>query len=147
MLRIMKMEDYDAVYALWKNIKGFSLRSVDDSYEGIKRFLLRNPHTSVIHESGGEITGSILCGHDGRRGYLYHVCVASEARMQGTGKAMVKFCLDALKKEGITKVSLIAFRHNVIGNTFWEKIGWLKRNDLNFYDFALESGNVETINE
>ena len=147
MLRIMKIEDYDAVYALWKSIKGFSLRSMDDSYEGVKKFLARNPHTSVVHMTGGQITGSILCGHDGRRGYFYHVCVASPARMQGAGKAMVRFCLDALKKEGIVKASLIAFRHNEIGNAFWEKIGWTKRDDLNFYDFTLDSGNIMTINE
>ena len=147
MLRAMKLEDYDKVYALWKSIKGFSIRSIDDSYEGIKIFLKRNPSTSVVYESNGRIIGSILCGHDGRRGYLYHVCVSEETRMQGVGKKMVKYCAETLKKEGINKISLITFRHNKVGNTFWEKIGWTKREDLNFYDFTLNPDNITSINE
>ncbi|MCL2050807.1 MAG: GNAT family N-acetyltransferase [Lachnospiraceae bacterium] len=147
MIRQMKIEDYNGVYALWKGIKGFSLRSIDDSYDGIKKFLRRNPETCVVHETNGRITGSILCGHDGRRGYFYHVSVAEEARMRGVGKEMVKYCADALRKEGITKISLIAFRHNIIGNAFWEKIGWTKREDLNFYDFTLDGENIISINE
>ena len=75
MIRVMKMEDYDQVYALWSRIHGFGLRSVDDSREGIRRFLERNPTTSVVAEEDGQIVGAILCGHDGRRGCLYHVCV------------------------------------------------------------------------
>ena len=146
MLREMKIEDYENVYKLWKSIKGFSLRSIDDSYEGIKKFINRNPGTSVVYESDGKIIGSILCGHDGRRGYLYHVCVAEETRMQGVGKEMVKFCTEALKREGITKMALFAFRHNTIGNTFWEKIGWEKCDNINTYDFTLNNDNIMEIN-
>ena len=75
MVRIMTIEDYEGVYALWKKIKGFGIRSIDDSKEGVARFLKRNPTTSVVAEKDGRIVGSILCGHDGRRGCLYHVCV------------------------------------------------------------------------
>jgi len=147
MLRPMQVEDYENVHTLWKSIKGFSLRSIDDSYDGIKKFLLRNPDTSVVYEKDGRLTGTILCGHDGRRGYLYHVCVAEEVRMQGVGKAMVRYCTNALEKEGITKISLITFRRNMLGNTFWQKLGWAKRNDLNFYDFTLNNENITSINE
>ena len=68
MIRIMTIDDYDGVYRLWKKIKGFGLRSVDDSREGVQRFLRRNPAPSVVAEEDGKIVGSILCGHDGRRG-------------------------------------------------------------------------------
>ena len=67
----MTIDDYDEVYALWKKIKGFGIRSIDDSREGVERFLRRNPTTSVVAEEDGHIVGSILCGHDGRRGCLY----------------------------------------------------------------------------
>ena len=142
MIREMTIEDYEAVKALWLSIKGFAIRSIDDSKEGVTRFLNRNPGTSVVAVEDGKIVGAILCGHDGRRGCLYHVCVAKEYRRQGIGKAMVIHCMEALKKEKINKVSLIAFTVNDIGNAFWRQIGWTKREDLNYYDFTLNSENI-----
>ena len=105
MIRVMTIEDYDGVYALWKKIRGFGIRSIDDSREGVGRFLKRNPTTSVVAEKDGKIVGSILCGHDGRRGCLYHVCVDEAYRRHGIGRAMVVFAMKALKEEKINKVS------------------------------------------
>ena len=85
-IKPMTIEDYDGVYALWKKIKGFGIRSIDDSREGVERFLKRNPTTSVVAVRDGRIVGSILCGHDGRRGCLYHVCVDEKYRRQGIGR-------------------------------------------------------------
>lgn len=147
MLRVMTIEDYDKVYALWKQIHGFGIRSVDDSREGIGRFLKRNPTTSVVAEEDGKIVGAILCGHDGRRGCLYHVCVDEDYRRRGIGKSMVVFSMDALKKEQISKVSLIAFTKNDIGNAFWNEIGWVQRLDLNYYDFTLNEKNITAFNQ
>ena len=141
MVRIMTIEDYEGVYALWKKIKGFGIRSIDDSKEGVARFLKRNPTTSVVAEKDGRIVGSILCGHDGRRGCLYHVCVDEDYRRHGIGKRMVVFAMKALKEEKINKVSLIAFTENDIGNAFWNTIGWTERLDLNYYDFTLNEEN------
>ena len=147
MVRVMKIEDYDAVRNLWMTIKGFGIRSVDDSREGVEAFLKRNPTTSVVAVEDGKIVGAILCGHDGRRGCLYHVCVAQEYRMRGIGKEMVVFCMNALKAEHINKVSLIAFTQNDIGNAFWREIGWTKREDLNYYDFTLNEENITAFNQ
>lgn len=147
MVRVMKIEDYDAVRNLWMTIKGFGIRSVDDSREGVEAFLKRNPTTSVVAVEDGKIVGAILCGHDGRRGCLYHVCVAQEYRMRGIGKEMVVFCMNALKAEHINKVSLIAFTQNDIGNAFWREIGWTKREDLNYYDFTLNEDNITAFNQ
>ena len=140
--RAMTIEDYDQVYELWMQIKGFGIRSIDDSREGIARFLKRNPTTSVVAEADGKIVGGILCGHDGRRGCFYHVCVNPEYRRKGIGKQMVVFAMEALKAEEINKVSLIAFTTNDIGNAFWNTIGWTKREDLNYYDFTLNEKNI-----
>ena len=145
-IRVMTASDYEAVKALWMTIKGFGIRSIDDSREGVERFLRRNPTTSVVAEVDGKIVGAILCGHDGRRGCLYHVCVHKDYRMQGIGKAMVVFCMEALKAEEINKVSLIAFTQNDIGNAFWNEIGWTKREDLNYYDFTLNEKNITAFN-
>lgn len=142
MVRVMTMEDYEEVYGLWKKIRGFGIRSMDDSKEGIARFLDRNPTTSVVAIEDGKIVGAILCGHDGRRGCLYHVCVDPGYRMRGIGKSMVVSAMEALKAEQINKVSLIAFTKNDVGNAFWKEIGWTKRQDLNYYDFALNEKNI-----
>lgn len=122
MVRVMTIEDYDQVKELWNSIKGFGIRSMDDSREGVARFLKRNPTTSVVAEEDGKVVGAILCGHDGRRGCLYHVCVHKDYRMRGIGKSMVAFAMEALKKEEINKVSLIAFTKNDIGNAFWKEM-------------------------
>lgn len=146
-IRTMTIEDYEGVYALWMSIKGFAIRSIDDSKEGVARFLLRNPDTSVVAVEDGRIIGAILCGHDGRRGCLYHVCVRQECRMRGVGKAMVVYCMEKLKAEQISKVSLIAFTANDVGNAFWRRIGWTKREDLNYYDFVLNAENITAFNQ
>lgn len=142
MVRVMTIEDYDQVKELWNSIKGFGIRSMDDSREGVARFLKRNLTTSVVAEEDGKVVGAILCGHDGRRGCLYHVCVHKDYRMRGIGKSMVAFAMEALKKEEINKVSLIAFTKNDIGNAFWKEIAWTKREDLNYYDFTLNEKNI-----
>lgn len=147
MIRTMTIEDYAGVYELWMSIKGFAIRSIDDSEEGVARFLKRNPTTSVVAVEDGKIVGAILCGHDGRRGCMYHVCVHADYRMRGIGKEMVVFAMEALKKEQISKVSLIAFTVNDIGNAFWNRIGWTKREDLNYYDFVLNTENIIAFNE
>ena len=146
-VRTMTIEDYQGVHDLWLTIKGFAIRSIDDSREGVERFLKRNPSTSVVAEKNGEIVGSILCGHDGRRGCLYHVCVREDCRMRGIGKSMVVRCMEELEKEKISKVSLIAFTENDIGNAFWKEIGWTKREDLNYYDFVLNRENIINYNK
>ena len=147
MVRVMTIEDYDQVHALWMTIKGFAIRSIDDSREGVERFLKRNPTTSVVAVEDGRVVGAILCGHDGRRGCLYHVCVDPAYRRRGIGKSMVVFCMEALRKEEINKVCLIAFTVNDIGNAFWHHVGWIEREDLNYYDFVLNTENIVKFNQ
>jgi ribosomal protein S18 acetylase RimI-like enzyme len=143
----MTIEDYEGVHDLWMTIRGFAIRSIDDSREGVERFLKRNPTTSVVAVEDGRVVGSILCGHDGRRGCLYHVCVHQDYRLRGIGKAMVVYAMNALKEEQISKVSLIAFTENDIGNAFWNRIGWTRRLDLNYYDFTLNEKNITAFNK
>ncbi len=147
MIREMTEEDYDQVYDLWMSIHGFGIRSIDDSREGVSRFLKRNPTTSVVAVVSTEIVGAILCGHDGRRGCLYHVCVREDYRKHGIGKAMVVACMRALQKERINKVSIIAFKSNSVGNEFWKDAGWTFREDLNYYDFPLNEENITRFNQ
>ena len=138
----MVPEDYDDVRALWMTIRGFGIRALDDSREDIERFILRNPTTSVVARDGDRIVGSILCGSDGRQGALYHVCVAKDYRRRGIGTQMVAFCMHQLRYMGINKVSLIAFTRNDAGNAFWNKIGWTRKTDVNYYEFVLNEQNI-----
>ena len=145
-IRDMKLVDFDSVRTLWMTIRGFGIRSIDDSREGVSRFLKRNPCTSVVALDGGRVVGAILCGHDGRRGCFYHVCVHEDYRKRGIGKAMAVFAMKALQKEEINKVSLIAFKQNEVGNHFWKSVGWTFREDLNYYDFTLNTTNITKFN-
>ena len=138
----MTVDDYDAVRALWMTISGFGIRTLDDSPADIRRFILRNPTTSVVARVEDRIVGSILCGSDGRQGSLYHVCVAREYRRRGIGTKMVGYCMQQLKLMGINKVSLIAFTRNDAGNAFWKQIGWTRKTDVNYYEFILNQENI-----
>lgn len=146
-IRPMTIDDFNGVHDLWMHIHGFGIRSVDDSLEGIDRFLKRNPGTSVVAELNGEIVGTILCGHDGRTASFYHVCVREDLRKHGIGKRMVSQAMDALYREKVNKISLIAFKDNAIGNQFWNGEGWTKREDINSYDFILNKENITKFNQ
>lgn len=130
MIRKMNIDDYENVYDLWIHTAGIGLNTTDDSKEGIEKYLWRNPNTCFVAEENGEIAGAIICGHDGRRGYIYHTAVKAEYRGNGIGKKLVKSALTALEKEGIHKVALVAFEKNTSGNRFWESVGFTVRNDL-----------------
>ena len=147
MIRTMTIADYDEVYALWTKISGFGIRSIDDSHEGVARFLKRNPKTSVVAVCDEKIVGSVLCGHDGRHGSFYHVCVDEDYRRRGIGREMVVSAMEVLKSEHINKISLIAFAKNDAGNAFWNTIGWESHDDINYYDFALNAENITAFNQ
>lgn len=145
-VRVMTMEDYEQVHQLWMEIHGFGIRSLDDSKEGVERFLKRNPTTSMVTLMDGKIVGAILCGHDGRRGCLYHVCVQESYRKHGIGQQMVKACLAALQEEKINKVNLIAFQKNEVGNRFWQSLGWKFKGDVNYYEYIINEDNRTVYN-
>ena len=136
-IRPMTMDDYDRVWALWLSCKNMGLYDLDDSRAGLERFLMRNPDTCFVAQTDGELSGVILAGHDGRRGYIYHMAVGECFRRRGIGTALVERCLEALKNEGIHKVALVAFKTNAAGNTFWERMGFSLRDDLNYRNRAL----------
>ncbi|MDR2932708.1 MAG: GNAT family N-acetyltransferase [Oscillospiraceae bacterium] len=133
---------YHKAAALWRRIPGMGLRSVDDSLQGIARFLDRNPDTSFAAFSGDALVGAILCGHDGRRGYIYHTYVDPDFRGASVGRLLCEYALAALKKEGITRAALVCFKDNDVGNGFWAAMGWQRRDDLFYYGYALDDGNI-----
>lgn len=136
-IRPLTIGDYDRVLALWMSCGNMGLNATDDSREGFARYLTRNPATCFAAEAGGELVGAILAGHDGRRGFIYHMAVAEAFRRRGVGTALAERCIAALGGQGIRKVALVAFRRNEAGNAFWERMGFSVREDLNYRDLAL----------
>ena len=145
-IRPMFASDYDKLRELWLATPGMGLNNLDDSREGIAKYLARNPRTSfVATQMGFDITGAIMCGHDGRRGYIYHTCVRADRQGEGVGRALVEAALDALKAEGIHKAALVVFDRNERGNAFWEKLGFTPREDLVYRNRTLtEMERIDT---
>ncbi len=126
----MQISDYKSVYDLWLSCKGMGLNDIDDSENGINKFLERNPETCFIATDNNEVIGVILAGNDGRRGYIYHTAVRPTERNTGIGTKLVDKAMKAFEDIGITKVALVVFEKNETGNAFWEKKGFTSREDL-----------------
>ena len=136
-IRLMTIDDYKKVYKLWMSCAGMGLNNLDDSKEGIVKFLKRNPDTCFVADVENVIVGAILVGNDGRRGYIYHTAVNPQYRNQGIAKNLVDTSVTALQKIGINKAALVAFDRNEAGNDFWDKMGFTVRNDLVYRNKAL----------
>ena len=136
-IRKMTIQDYEKVYELWMSCKNMGFNDIDDSKEGISRFLERNPNTSFVAIENEKLIGIILGGHDGRRGYIYHLSVNENYRKNGIGSELVQNCLESFKLEKISKVALLVFKYNEVGNLFWEKQGFILREDINYRNVAL----------
>jgi ribosomal protein S18 acetylase RimI-like enzyme len=128
----MAIEDYAEIYDLWNSTPGIGLGDAD-SRQSVARFLERNPKLSFVFRRDQKILGTILCGHDGRRGYTYHTCVLSEYRGQGIGSLLAGRALEALRSQGLEKCHLFAFKNNEIAGIFWKRLGWEQRLDILTY--------------
>lgn len=137
MIRNMTVDDYEKVFQLWIDTKGMGLRSLDDSREGISKFLKRNPTTNFVALDEDKIVGAILCGNDGRRGYIYHTVVLDEYRRRGIATQLIDAAVLALQREGITRVCLNVMETNEQGKTFWQNRGWEKKDFLGFYSKSI----------
>jgi len=141
-IRVMTMDDYDAVIDLMRNTPGVSLREAD-SRESTATYLARNPGMSFVAEIGGALGGCVMCGHDGRRGYLQHLVVLPQYRRQGIANALVARCIASLEAIGILKCHLDVFKTNEKAANYWQSQGWQLRSDIDRYSFTRsENQNV-----
>ena len=141
--RPMTINDYDAAYALWLRVEGMSL-GASDTREQIARFLEKNHGLSLVAEVGGTIVGTILCSHDCRRGYIYHLAVDAEHRGRGIGSALVTSGIGMLKGCGIVKCTILVYRTNEAGTRFWERMGWHRRGDIDAFSLSLQEDRCQT---
>ena len=130
----MQIADYAAVVELWRNCEGLSIRDAD-SCAGVERYLARNPGLSFVAVQNARIVGSIMAGHDGKRGYIQHLAVAERARQRGIASRLVASCVDALKAEGIEKSHVHVLKNNQAGNAYWSRLGWQQRVEVVMYSF------------
>lgn len=137
--KTVTIDDYDAIYELWISTEQSkrALNPVDDSREGIERYLKRNPNTCFAALKDGKIIGVILTGHDGRRAIVHHMCVHKDYRRMGIAAHLVSLAENALKEEGIQKIFGLVFKDNDNANEFWEKQGYSLRTNLNYRNKSL----------
>lgn len=139
--RLVTIDDYDAMFALWNSTEQSrrALNPVDDSREGIARYIKRNPTTCFGAFSEEKLVGIILTGHDGRRGLIHHMCVHPDFRRMKIAASLVKLAEDALYAEGIQKIFGLVFKDNDTANAFWEKQGYTLRTNINYRNKSLNS--------
>ena len=128
-IRQMSIVDFDAVLRLWQATEGIGLNESDNRAH-LRSYLRRNPGMSFVARCHREVVGAVLCGHDGRRGYLHHLAVAKAHRKKGLGKKLVNACLAKLRRLRIQKCNIFLFSDNSAGESFWRYNGWARRADL-----------------
>ena len=141
-IRTMSLRDYPEVRALWERSPGIGLNE-SDAREAVAAFLERNRDLSVVAVAEGTLVGAVLCGHDGRRGYLHHLAVAESHRGRGIARALLARCVRGLAELGIAKCNVFLFADNAEGAAFWQHNGWTPRRDLRVFQRPLSSWGAE----
>ncbi len=131
--------DYDELYSLWNQVEQTkrALNPVDDTLEGITRYIKRNPTTCFAAIKDKKIVGAILTGHDGRRAIIHHLCIHPNFQRLGIARTLVEMAEAALKNEGIQKIFGLVFKDNETANSFWERMGYSLRTNLNYRNKSL----------
>jgi N-acetylglutamate synthase len=122
-IREFAIEDYDTALDLWKKVEGIEIAE-GDSKEEVAQFLSYNRALSRVALDGSTIVGVALCGHDGRRGHIYHLAVEPAYQGRGVGKSLVKECLEGLRRTGLKRAIILVANDNPRGREFWRRCGW-----------------------
>ena len=140
--REMEISDYGKVITLWQEAEGVRLRDAD-SLAGIEKYLIRNPRMSFVSEANGNIIGTIMSGHDGKRGYIQHLAVHSSHRHSGIASELLSLCLISIEKAGIVKSHIHVLSDNELAKQYWRNRGWIKRSDIEVYSY-INGGGANT---
>ncbi|MFB5761672.1 GNAT family N-acetyltransferase [Paenibacillus medicaginis] len=132
LIRSMSMDDYGEALELWHSVEGLAV-SEADSPEQLGRYLERNHGFSFVCVIESRIAGTLLSGHDGRRGYMYHLAVDPAYRSRGIASQLVEHALEALRREGIDKCHIFVISDNETGKRFWSANGWEQRSGFYVY--------------
>jgi putative acetyltransferase len=136
-IKAMAASDYSDALELWKESEGIGLNE-SDAEAAIAQYLARNPGFSLVaRDAQGKMLGAVLCGHDGRRGFLYHLAVAKSHRLNGIGRKLVDQCMSELKKVGIPRCFIFIYADNEEGKAFWKRHDWEERHQMRIMQYYL----------
>ena len=121
--REFSISDYDAALELWQRVEGLEIAEGDDR-EGVAQFLARNPGLSRVATDGSAIIAVALCGHDGRRGHIYHLAVDPAYQGRRLGKRLLDECLAGFRRAGLKRAIILVASDNPHGRKFWRRCGW-----------------------
>lgn len=133
-IRPMTIDDYDEIFAMWQITSKRALSSADER-DQIERYLKRNEGLSLVAVTGGKIVGTVLAGHDGRRGFIHHMAVLPEFRRRGIGHALAEKAIANITSQGIEKTHIFCYQNNETGQKFWSDLGFAKRDDIYIFSF------------
>ncbi len=131
-IRSMTIDDYDEIFNMWQITSKRAL-SEADSRENIARYLKRNEGMSLVAVKDGRIIGTVLAGHDGRRGFIHHMAVLPEFRRRHIGNKLATEAIKRIFEDGIDKTHIFCYQDNFTGQDFWTSLGFKKRGDLFVY--------------
>lgn len=134
LIREMTIEDYEEVYQMWQTTSKRALSKADEKPQ-MERYLKHNAGMSQVAVINGKIVGTVLAGHDGRRGFIHHMAVMPEYRRKRIGHSLAEKAIEKIKAEGIDKTHIFCYQNNETGQSFWRDFGFVKRNDVFVYSF------------
>lgn len=133
-IREMTIDDYEEVYLMWQTTSKRALSKADEKPQ-IERYLKHNAGMSQVAVIDGKIVGTVLAGHDGRRGFIHHMAVMSEYRRKRIGHSLAERAIQKIQSEGIDKTHIFCYQNNETGQSFWRDFGFVKRDDVFVYSF------------
>ncbi|MFZ1322621.1 MAG: GNAT family N-acetyltransferase [Ignavibacteria bacterium] len=132
----MDISYFEKIKNFWETTDGIKL-TIGDSKEELESYLKRNKGMSFICKNKDDLIGTILCGHDGRRGFIYHLAVHKDYRKENIATTLIEMSLDQLRSAGIKRCMIMADEVNESGKSFWLKMNWRKRDDLKMFSIDL----------
>ena len=138
-LRLLSEADIPAAREFWDSVPGLGLCAADEPAP-LASFFVRNPGLSWGAFDEGRLVATLLAGHDGRRGFLYHLAVAVDQQGKGLAAELMTRALAGLAECGIAKVHAFVLADNIQGLAFWASAarrGWSRRGDILLFSKGL----------
>ncbi|MBQ2442811.1 MAG: GNAT family N-acetyltransferase [Ruminococcus sp.] len=145
-IRPMTINDYDEVFAMWQITTKRALSKADER-DQIERYLLRNAGMSQVAVVDGKIVGTVLAGHDGRRGFIHHMAVLPDYRRRHIGHRLAEKAIEMISRDGIDKTHIFCFQNNETGQNFWKDFGFEKRDDVFVFSYVNSKQTKEGIEQ
>jgi ribosomal protein S18 acetylase RimI-like enzyme len=120
--------DYEEVVRLWRE-SGLTIKRSDELGELEKLTAMTANHFLVAEEKDGRsdeprIVGTVIGAFDGRRAWIYHLAVMSDARRNGVAGRLMSEIEDHLRANGATKMNLLVEPDHPAACEFYRAAGF-----------------------